>query len=84
MEATKEVLDVVKRNYMSWRVAQRYARYFVPDKAPIPTELVRLEYVAERRLTPREFLDTANNACASIPFMFASGLVSHFTACLPH
>jgi hypothetical protein len=55
MEATKDVVDVVKRNYMNWRVAQRYARYFVPDKAPIPTEAVRLEYVAERRLALRKY-----------------------------
>ena len=55
MEAPKDIVDVVKRNYMSWRVAQRYARYFVKDKEPIPTEAVRLEYVAERKQERREY-----------------------------
>lgn len=54
MEATKEVMGIVKRNYMAWRVAQRYARYFVKNKQPIPSEIVRLEYVAERRLARSE------------------------------
>ena len=54
MEATKDVVDVVKRNYTNWRVAQRYSRYFVPDKEPLPIESVRLEYVEERRQKLRE------------------------------
>lgn len=56
MEATKDVVEIVKRNYVSWRVAQRYARHFVKDKAPIPTEAVRLEYVAERKQAKRKIL----------------------------
>ena len=48
MEAKKEVVDIIKFNYMSWRVAQRYARFFVKDKEPLPIETVRMEYMSER------------------------------------
>jgi hypothetical protein len=77
MEATKEVVDVVKRNYMNWRVAQRYARYFVPDKAPISTEAVRLEYVAERRKEMRECLLRDVMLSRGLPCLPAC-----FTACV--
>lgn len=79
MEAPKDIVDVVKRNYMSWRVAQRYARYFVPDKEPIPTEAVRLEYVAERKQDRREYCTCMR--CGSRKTCFACGFFSSLCYC---